>query len=277
MTAPDEVGLPEPHRSTVFDAVVEVLKRMTPEVPDEQKRHLLAEFLQVTAGRFGLDGLFETACACAQIIAGGTFRRHPNAEPFRYLGHGENERDTYPGTPGEYTRAQFVTAVINERRADAHQLFTALQPPDQPATDALLEFLSSVLRNAWSRVAGGTLMVRFEADKWPPVCDFCCGVTATTMFRIRGADVKMRHPNGAGELALRVDDMEYWYACPTCSYLVARPRPAWPDVWSRHRRHRPEADRRSVFVMYDLFQRMRLKVAPEPLPPERPQPTPGRI
>jgi hypothetical protein len=276
-TGGGQVGLPAGQRRQIAAALRRCLDAI-PEGQDPQRGHdavmaLLAEVYAVG----GHTGLFELASEAVLLIAGGPgLPVDPDGNAVRYLGHGRNEVNANPTTPAEYQQAEFGTAIMGGDRARGWRLFCHILAPGARLDSDSGAFLSGLIVNAWSRHHGGGLMIRLESRNWPPVCDFCCGPTATAMWYVQGADMDVEGPDGR-PVTIRQDDFEHWYGCPACKALVARKQPQWDQVWARHRRFRPDAHREMVFPMFAAYQRLRRGWRPVPLPAQRPEPTPGRL
>lgn len=266
----DQVGLPAAMRREVADAVranVAALgTRPTPEHALACSRELHRRLVTITRGQQPIAAVFEVAWAAAAVIVDGV---HPNSG-WQFLGRGRNEANAVPTTPLEYRIAEFTTTVMRRDRDAGWQLWAAWPRPLSE------EIVTKLVANAWLRSAGGQLLVKLPASKWPPVCDFCCGAVAAWMWHCEGADLVVSGRNGNGDMALRMDDFEYWFGCDDCRPLVARPQPDWEQVWARHLQAKPHADRASVQLVLDAYQQQRRGWQPVTLPAQRPQPTPGR-
>lgn len=275
----DEVGLPVAARqqiSTTLSTAFAVLPR---ELGNQAIGDGLDHALRTIVAEFGYLGLFEAACAAALLVSDGPMRGGQPGDmtgEWKYMGFGPTAASSSPSRPIEYTVSRFATAVMHGRRSEAWALWTDLQPPQRETVgEDATTFLALLMRNAWTRQRGGALQVTLRATKWPPVCDFCCGETALWMWHCVGADVTIAdpRPHTGGDLTLRMDDMEYWFACRICRSHIAQRKPRWGPVWQRHHRTRPNAQRADTMLLFKLYEQIRTSVLPVPLPAERPQPS----
>ena len=278
-------GLPAAQRGEVAALLTAALAGLdlSGEVTEEEvgRFHRATSVLLATVVHaYGWPGIFETACACADISSDGV--RPFGGNPLRYIG-----RLLPDGTPAPLSRsgqvwADFVTALIGADRTAARFIFDGMQPAqgrDDVPAPTMADFLVEAVCAAYRRQAGGEIQMQMQPGaRWPPVCDFCCGPTAVAMFRCDGADLLAEGgPGTLGGLRLRIDDFEFWYACRPCARLIVRRPPDWPQVWQRHRANRPRmVDKESVLLIWTAFHVRRHPGRPEPLPSARPTPTPGR-
>lgn len=260
----DAIGLDAAGRATVAAMLDQTLTAIGPAPDPQRAADITLALLEQVDKYAGPVGLFELAAACIDVITGG-LRAAPESR-MEYLGFGPTEISANPSTPTEYAHARFGTAIIGCDRDLAWRLWQPLSPgADEPVAQATADFLVGLIRNAWNRARGGDLMTVVRSDTaWPPVCDFCIGCPATCMWHVVGSDVRTPHPGGTGAAVLRLDDMEYWYACPTCRGLIARRQPQWDQVWARHRRFRRAARKPETVAMFRIFERPRIRPAPTP-------------
>lgn len=274
-----QIGLPPEQRQLVAGMLRQALDDIggKDDRPSSEHAGDVTIALLAKVDAFGADaGLFELAAGCAHII-GGENSAAVDGVSMRYDGFTSGEGGGRPATGMQRDVSAFVTAVMNADRRRAWAIWLRYAPGDDEVPQATADFLALLIRNAWSRHAGGALKVTIEATgPWPPVCDFCCFDRASWMWFCRPEPVTFTLRGTNNETTVDLQDMEFWYGCATCKHLVSRPRPDWNQVFARQRRHRRDADKQSVVTMFNAYQRARRSAKPVPLPAQRPVPTASR-
>lgn len=169
----------------------------------------------------------------------------------------------------------FVNAAVAADHTTARNVFTAIQPDQEPgarATPDTFSMVFSLLNIAWKRLNGKPLdLIVAAGTRWPPMCDFCCAGTGVGMYRCRPFTLPT---SAATQVVFEEDDV--WYACALCRTDLEHPGgPDWEPMMTRLVNRNPgdvirAAERNGVRTSWTMFQERRLSPTAEPLPATRP-------